>query len=255
MTLSTLHQPAPQGLHVAIIMDGNGRWAQRRGQPRVEGHRAGAEAVRRTVEGAPALGIGTLTLYAFSTENWKRPRHEVNALMRLFRRHLAGETPECVEKGVRIKVVGRRDRLDSALLSAIEESEAVTAACSRLRLRIAVDYSAQDAILRAFTRVRTSGPLQREDLARAIAEATHDAPATPEVDLLIRTGAELRLSDLLGWDSSYAELVFSEKMWPDFGTEDLRSALEDFRRRQRRFGALPLEELHPVAVARHNGVG
>jgi undecaprenyl diphosphate synthase len=117
-----------KGLHVAIIMDGNGRWAQRRGKPRVEGHRAGARAVRRSIEAAPALGIGTLTLYAFSTENWKRPPHEVNALMTLFRRHLASETPQCVEKGIRLKVVGRRDRLDAALLAAIEEAEKATAA-------------------------------------------------------------------------------------------------------------------------------
>jgi undecaprenyl diphosphate synthase len=259
MTLSTLHQAAPHGLHVAIIMDGNGRWAQRRGQPRVEGHRAGSEAVHRIVKAAPALGIGTLTLYAFSTENWKRPRHEVNALMRLFRRHLTSETPQCVEKGIRIKVVGRRDRLDPALVAAIEEAEKATARCSRLRLRIAVDYSAQDAILRAIAMVRTQGPLRREDIAQAIAEATHDAPATPEVDLLVRTGAELRLSDLLGWDSSYAELVFSERMWPDFDSEDLRSAVEDFRSRQRRFGGLapnaPRELRPALGVVRRNGVG
>jgi undecaprenyl diphosphate synthase len=242
-------------LHVAIIMDGNGRWAQWRGQPRREGHRAGALAVRRTVEAAPALGIGTLTLYAFSTENWKRPRHEVSALMRLFGRHLASETPRCAEKGIRLKVVGRRDRLDAALLAAIEESERATAAGARLWLRIAVDYSAQDAILRAVSQVRPGGPLQREDLARAISVVTHDAPATPDVDLLIRTGAELRLSDLLGWDSGYAELLFSEKMWPDFGGEDLRAAVEDFWGRERRFGALPPAALGPITAARVNGVG
>jgi undecaprenyl diphosphate synthase len=219
----------------------------------VEGHRAGAAAVRRTVKAAPAIGIGTLTLYAFSTENWKRPRHEVNALMRLFRRHLAGETPECVRKGIRINVVGRRDRLDPALVSAIEESERATAGCSRLRLRIAVDYSAQDAILRAVARVQPGCTLRREDLARAIAEVTHDAPGTPEVDLLIRTGGELRLSDLLGWDSGYAELVFSDKMWPDFDGEDLKSAVDDFRNRERRFGALPPPALRAVPAAPLNG--
>jgi undecaprenyl diphosphate synthase len=255
MNASTLHIPVARGLHVAIIMDGNGRWAQWRGEPRVEGHRAGAEAVRRTVKAAPALGIGTLTLYAFSTENWKRPRHEVSALMRLFRRHLASETPKCVEKGIRIKVVGRRDRLDASLVEVIEKSEKATAACSRLRLRIAVDYSAQDAILRAVASVGTSRPLRREDLARAIAEVTHDAPGTPEVDLLVRTGGELRLSDLLGWDSGYAELVFSKKMWPDFDGDDLRSAVEDFRSRERRFGALPPDALLPHAAARVHGIG
>jgi undecaprenyl diphosphate synthase len=236
-------------------MDGNGRWAQGRGRQRVEGHLAGAEAVRRTVKAAPALGIGTLTLYAFSTENWKRPRHEVNALMQLFRRHLVSETPQCIEKGIRLKVVGRRDRLDPALVSAIEASEKATEVCSRLRLRIAVDYSAQDAILRAVARVRANRPLHREDLAQAIAEVTHDVPGMPEVDLLIRTGAELRLSDLLGWDSGYAELVFSKKMWPDFDAEDLRSAVEDFWGRERRFGALPPDALRPIEVVRRNGVG
>jgi undecaprenyl diphosphate synthase len=234
-------------------MDGNGRWAQWRGRPRGEGHRAGAEAVRRTVKAAPAIGIGTLTLYAFSTENWKRPRHEVNALMGLFRRHLANETPQCVEKGIRINVVGRRDRLEPSLVSVIEESERVTAACSRLHLRIAVDYSAQDAILRAVARIGPGRTLRREDLARAIAEVTHDAPGTPDVDLLIRTGGELRLSDLLGWDSGYAELLFSKKMWPDFDGEDLRSAVDDFRNRERRFGALPPDTLQPVPVAPLNG--
>jgi len=254
MDPSTLQPTAGRGLHVAVIMDGNGRWARRRGRPRVEGHRAGAEAVRRTVEAAPALGIGTLTLYAFSTENWKRPRHEVNALMRLFRRHLTGETPRCVEKGIRIKVVGRRDRLGAALVAAIEESEKATAACSRLRLRIAVDYSAQDAILRAVEKVRAARPLRREDLARAIAEVTHDAPDAPEVDLLIRTGAELRLSDLLGWDSGYAELVFSKTMWPDFDGEELRSAVEDYWGRERRFGALPPGDSRQLTAATLNGV-
>jgi undecaprenyl diphosphate synthase len=240
-------------LHVAIIMDGNGRWAQRRGKPRVEGHRAGARAVRRSIEAAPALGIGTLTLYAFSTENWKRPQHEVNALMTLFRRHLASETPQCVEKGIRLKVVGRRDRLDTALVAAIEQAERATAAGSRLRLRIAVDYSAQDAVLRAVTKVRASRLRRREELAQAIAEAIYDAPGTPQVDLLIRTGAELRLSDLLGWDSGYAELIFSEKMWPDFDGEDLRAAVEEFWGRERRFGALPPSGLRQTAAARLNG--
>jgi undecaprenyl diphosphate synthase len=242
-----------KGLHVAIIMDGNGRWAQRRGKPRVEGHRAGARAVRRSIEAAPALGIGTLTLYAFSTENWKRPPHEVNALMTLFRRHLASETPQCVEKGIRLKVVGRRDRLDAALLAAIEEAEKATAAGSRLLLRIAVDYSAQDAVLRAVAKVRTGRPPRREDLARAIAEVIYDAPGTPEVDLLIRTGAELRLSDLLGWDSGYAELIFSEKMWPDFDGEDLRAAVEDYLGRERRFGALSPGGIRQVAAGSLNG--
>jgi undecaprenyl diphosphate synthase len=253
MTSSTSHTASAKDLHVAIIMDGNGRWAQRRGEPRVEGHRAGARAVRRSIEAAPALGIGTLTLYAFSTENWKRPPHEISALMTLFRRHLISETPQCVEKGIRLKVVGRRDRLDAALVAAIEDAEQATAACSRLRLRIAVDYSAQDAVLRAVAKVRPSRPPRREDLAQAIAEVIYDAPGTPQVDLLIRTGAELRLSDLLGWDSGYAELIFSEKMWPDFDGEDLRGAVEEFWGRERRFGALPPSDWRQAAAGSLNG--
>ncbi|MEX2303950.1 MAG: polyprenyl diphosphate synthase [Bryobacterales bacterium] len=244
----------PKGLHAAIIMDGNGRWAELRGRPRVEGHRAGAAAVRRTVEAAPGLGIGTLTLYAFSTENWKRPPHEVNALMRLFRNHLLSETPECVEKGIRIRVVGRRDRLDPSLVAAIAEAEKATASGSKLYMRLAVDYSAQDAMLRAAAKLRPGPRLNRDDFARAIAEVIHDAPGTPEIDLLIRTGGELRLSDLFGWDSGYAELVFSDTMWPDFDGNDLRAAVEEFRGRKRRFGALPQEDARQIEAARRNGV-
>jgi undecaprenyl diphosphate synthase len=244
----------PKGLHAAIIMDGNGRWAELRGRPRVEGHRAGAAAVRRMVEAAPGLGIGTLTLYAFSTENWNRPPHEVNALMRLFRNHLLSETPECVEKGIRIRVVGRRDRLESSLVAAIAEAERMTASGSKLHLRLAVDYSARDAILRAVSTVRPGPHFNRGDMARAIAEAIHDAPGTPEVDLLIRTGGELRLSDLFGWDSGYAELVFSDVMWPDFDGGDLSAAVKEFWGRERRFGALPCEEPRQIEATGRNGV-
>ncbi len=254
MIQSSLHQAILEGLHAAIIMDGNGRWAELRGKPRVEGHRAGAAAVRRTVEAASGLGIGTLTLYAFSTENWKRPAHEVGALMRLFGEYLASETVECVEKGIRIRVVGRRDRLDASLVAAIVAAEHATAAGTKLCLRLAVDYSAQDAILRAVARVRPGRRFSREDMARAIAEVIHDAPDVPEIDLLIRTGGEQRLSDLFGWDSGYAELVFSKTMWPDFGEDDLRSAVAEFRTRERRFGALPTEDLRQIEAARLNGV-
>jgi undecaprenyl diphosphate synthase len=252
MIQSSLYASSPKGLHVAVIMDGNGRWAELRGKARVEGHRAGAAAVRRTIEAAPALGIGTLTLYAFSTENWKRPPQEVNALMRLFGLHLARETPECVEKGIRIRVVGRRDRLGPSLVAAIAEAENATAPGSKLNVRLAVDYSAQDAILRGVARLRPGSEFHREDLARAIAEAISDAPGTPEIDLLIRTGGELRLSDLFGWDSGYAELVFSKTMWPDFDGDDLRAAVEEFRSRERRFGALPPSELRQVGAVRLN---
>ncbi len=200
-------------LHVAIVMDGNGRWAVRRGLPRVAGHRAGAEAVRRTVEAAPGLGVAALTLYAFSADNWKRPSHEVAALMRLFARYLRTETPRLVEKGVRLEVVGRRDRLPSPLVAAIVAAERATAAGTRLRLRLAVDYSSRWAI--------AAGAL------------------LPDVDLLIRTGGEHRLSDFLLWECAYAELHFIPIMWPDFGAAELAAGVAEFQARERRFGALP----------------
>ena len=199
-------------LHVAIIMDGNGRWATRRGLPRAAGHRAGADAVRRVVEAAPDLGITALTLYAFSADNWKRPPGEVAILMRLFARHLHTETPRLAAEGARLTIVGRRDRLPAPLVAAIEAAEAATAAGSRLHLRIAIDYSARAAIR-----------------AGAI---------LPDVDLLIRTAGEQRLSDFLLWECAYAELWFTDRMWPDFGAADLAVAVRDFAARERRFGGL-----------------
>jgi undecaprenyl diphosphate synthase len=225
-------------LHVAIIMDGNGRWAQARGRPRAFGHRAGAQAVRRTVEAARRLGLGTLTLYAFSSDNWQRPPREVAALMRLFRAYLAGETVRCVENGIRLQVIGRRDRLPAALRAAIEAAEAATAHCDAMRLRVAVDYSARDALVQAAARLRGAEPT-REAFARRLAEVLHDPLPLPEVDLLIRTGGEQRVSDFLLWEIAYAELYFTPRMWPDFGAADLEAALRDFRTRERRFGRLP----------------
>ncbi|MGH7569623.1 MAG: undecaprenyl diphosphate synthase family protein, partial [Gemmatimonadales bacterium] len=183
------------------------------GLPRAAGHRAGAQAVRRTVETAPDLGIGALTLFAFSADNWKRPPSEVATLMRLFTRHLRTETPNLVTNGVRLTVVGRQDRLPPTLVTAIAAAEATTAAGDRLHLRLAVDYSARDAI--------------------------RHGQILPDVDLLIRTGGEQRLSDFLLWESAYAELVFTEVMWPDFAGGDLAAAVGEFRRRERRFGGLP----------------
>ena len=205
--------PQSSSLHVAMVMDGNGRWATRRGLPRVAGHRAGAEAVRRSVEAAPGLGIAALTLYAFSVDNWKRPPGEVSALMRLFARYLRTETPRLLGNGVRLEVVGRRERLPSPLVAAIHAAERATADGTRLRLRLAVDYSSRWAI-------------------RA-------AAILPDVDLLIRTGGEQRLSDFLLWECAYAELYFSDTMWPDFGAAELAAAVAEFRARERRFGGLP----------------
>jgi undecaprenyl diphosphate synthase len=223
------------GLHVAVIMDGNGRWATRRGLPRTTGHRAGAKALRRIVGLAPGLGIKVLTVYAFSSDNWKRPTHEVAFLMNLFRRFLQGESAECAKEGVRINVIGRRDRLDPALVSVLEEAEALTSPGETLLLRIAVDYSSRDAIMHAGSD-RAAGT--REFFQRRLARTVGCVAGAPDVDLLIRTGAERRLSDFLLWESAYAELYFSDTMWPDFGEGELVQALGDFAGRDRRFGGL-----------------
>jgi undecaprenyl diphosphate synthase len=221
-------------------MDGNGRWATARGLPRTAGHRAGADAVRRSVEAAAELGIGTLTLYAFSSDNWKRPAAEVSCLMRLFGVYLRAEREKCIRNGIRLEVIGRRERLDPVLVQMVEETERATAACRTLHLRIAVDYSARDSILRAASLLNGHN-LTREHFSRLLGNV-------PDVDLLIRTGGERRLSDFLLWESAYAELMFTPRMWPDFGRADLEAALEDFTRRERRFGAVPQSD-NAAAIA------
>ena len=220
-------------LHVAIIMDGNGRWAARRSLPRTAGHRAGADAVRRVVEAAPGLGITTLTLFAFSSDNWRRPRDEVAALMSLLRRYLQAELARLVDNDVRLTVIGRRDRLPDGLGNAIADAERRSAAGTRLHLRIAIDYSARDAIAHAAAAWRLERPPSREEFSRLLAGDAHR-----DVDLLIRTSGEKRLSDFLIWETAYAELCFVDTLWPDFGADDLRLALADFHRRERRFGGL-----------------
>jgi undecaprenyl diphosphate synthase len=223
-------------LHVAIIMDGNGRWAQRRGMPRSAGHVHGAKAVNGIVESAARAEIRTLTLYAFSSDNWGRPSLEVDALMRLLQRYLTTETRQCIEQSIRINVIGRRDRLRPSLVRAIENSERLTAGCSRMHLRIAIDYSSQHSILEAARRAPREGGLSIEKFADLLAHVEHSVADTGAVDLLIRTGGEQRLSDFLLWDCAYAELYFTDRLWPDFGEEELRAALADYARRQRRFG-------------------
>jgi undecaprenyl diphosphate synthase len=229
----------PAGIHVGIIMDGNGRWATRQGRSRAAGHRAGADVVRRMVEAAPDLGIGTLTLFAFSADNWKRPEREVKWLMRLFSEYLRAEAAHCVAEGVRLTVLGRRDRLSQGLLETIDFVEAATASGTRLLLRLAIDYSSRDAILRAAQCVTPGTVLSRESFGRLLAIVDHGTPAAAPVDLLIRTGGERRLSDFLLWECAYAELCFVPTMWPEFGPDHLREAVADFHRRERRFGALP----------------
>ncbi|HEX8458218.1 MAG TPA: di-trans,poly-cis-decaprenylcistransferase [Pyrinomonadaceae bacterium] len=232
------------GLHVAIIMDGNGRWARARGLARTAGHRAGAQVVRRVVEAAPACGIGTLTLYAFSSDNWGRPSREVSLLMRLLKHYLSAETERLVKHGVRLSVVGRRDRLSLPLRAAIETAERKTASGRALRLRLAVDYSAREAILRAAkvltSERRSSSTVTREEFASVLGRALNDDAPARDVDLLIRTGGEQRVSDFLLWESAYAELYFTRRMWPDFTADDLASAVAEFHGRERRFGGVPL---------------
>jgi undecaprenyl diphosphate synthase len=228
-------------LHVGIIMDGNGRWATRRRLSRLRGHEAGVEAIRRVVEAAPKQGVGTLTLYAFSSDNWRRPKAEVSALMSLLRFYLASEVESLVRNGVRLTVIGRRDRLPAGIADAIGRAEAATASGDVLHLRIAVDYSARDAILNAAAKAASTGHLTRENFSDLV---TGEA-GLRDVDLIIRTSGEKRLSDFLLWEGAYAELHFTETMWPDFGEEDLREALVSLHGRERRFGGLQPEMLEP----------
>ena len=201
-------------------MDGNGRWAERRGKLRIEGHRAGAEALRRIVETAPRLNISVLTVYAFSADNWKRPPEEVEALMWLLACYFEKESARLRDSGVKTTVFGRRDRLPPALLAAVDLAETRTRHCTQLHFRLAVDYSARAAILEA-----------------AKDDQSFFDQALP-VDLLIRTGGEQRLSDFLLWESAYAELIFSKKMWPEFTPSDLRAAVNEYHHRDRRFGGV-----------------
>jgi undecaprenyl diphosphate synthase len=227
------------GLHVAIIMDGNGRWAARRGLPRVAGHRAGLTAARRTVEHADAIGIHCLTLYAFSSDNWRRPAAEVERIFWLLRAFLRLETEGLRQRGARLSVIGRRDRMPRAALGAIERAEEVTAGGRGLHLRVAIDYSSREEIARAACDAVGRGDeklLGPERMRAAMTSAL--SRESGDVDLLIRTGGEKRLSDFLLWECAYAELFFTDRMWPEFGERDLDAALEEFGRRERRFGAV-----------------
>ncbi|HLZ04193.1 MAG TPA: di-trans,poly-cis-decaprenylcistransferase [Bradyrhizobium sp.] len=229
-------------LHVGIIMDGNGRWATRRGLSRLRGHEAGVEAIRRVVEAAPDQGVGTLTLYAFSTDNWRRPKAEVAALMALLRFYLANEVESLAKNGVRLKVIGRRDRLPDGIAASIARAEEATARGETLNLRIAVDYSSRDAILNAAAKLAGITEPTRELFSQLV---TGEA-GLRDVDLIIRTSGEKRLSDFLLWEGAYAELYFTERMWPEFDADNLAAALASFHRRERRFGGLASPPLEPV---------
>jgi undecaprenyl diphosphate synthase len=224
--------------HVAINMDGNGRWALLRGRPREEGHVAGAAAVRRTVESAPALGITTLTVYAFSSDNWRRPRGEVDNLMFLLQKYLDSECSHLTDRGVRFSVIGRRDRIPDSLRRSIAHVEERTSEGTSLHLRVAIDYSARAALLAAAGRLAKGVPPTRQAFERSLFEAMHAPSGTRDVDLLIRTGGEQRLSDFLLWESAYAELYFTDVLWPDFDEADLAAAVQAFGARDRRYGGV-----------------
>ncbi|HEV8497362.1 MAG TPA: di-trans,poly-cis-decaprenylcistransferase [Gemmatimonadaceae bacterium] len=228
------------GTHVGIIMDGNGRWAAARGLPRTAGHRAGVRAARKIVEAATRSSVSTVTLYAFSSDNWSRPTPEVGALMRLLRRSLLTESKRCVENGVRLSIVGRRDRLPASLVVAIQEAEALTAHGRNLHLRVAIDYSARESIMQAAT-LAGNEPMSRERFSRLLAQVNHDPFPIRDVDLLIRTGGEQRLSDFLLWECAYAEFYFTRCMWPEFTEHEFLVALSEFELRERRFGGVPAQ--------------
>jgi undecaprenyl diphosphate synthase len=228
-------------LHVAIICDGNGRWGTAQGLPRSAGHQAGAEAARKVIECAPRLGIHTLTLFALSSANWKRPSIEINAILRILNDYLIAETERCLDVGVRLSIIGRRDRVPCGLREAIAQAERLTAAGKRLHLRLAIDYSARHAIYQAASRFYKVTNLSSESFADVLSELQRGG--STDVDLLIRTGGEQRLSDFLLWECAFAEFVFLEKRWPDFTPADLRKAVLEFEKRERTRGALPIDSM------------
>lgn len=239
-SLQTKSDDGPPPRHVAIIMDGNGRWAAARSLPRIEGHRQGAASVRRCVEAAIGLGIDYLTLFGFSSENWRRPETEISGLMGLLRLYLKNEVRELDENGVRLSFIGDRTRLASDIVTMIDDAEAETAANTRLVLTIALSYGARDEIAAATRRIAqavAAGELDINDIDPSIVSRHLFTADMPDPDLLIRTSGEKRLSNFLLWQAAYTEFVFVDTLWPDFSADDLAAAIADFRRRERRFGA------------------
>jgi undecaprenyl diphosphate synthase len=230
--------PTPQ--HVAIIMDGNGRWARQRSKPRTFGHAAGVEALRRTVEAAGDLGVRYLTVFGFSTENWRRPAEEINALFDLLRLYVARDLDKLVREGVRVRVIGERAGLQDDIAGIIENAEQRTRHHSKLTLTIAFNYGGQDEIVRAARKLAlgaAAGRIDAQSIDAAMFAQQLDAGDLPALDLLIRTSGEHRLSNFMLWQSAYAELVFVDVLWPDFDRAALAGAIAEFQRRERRFGA------------------
>lgn len=233
-------QPAPPPVHVAIIMDGNGRWAKARGLPRAAGHKRGAEAVRTAVEAAIDLGVSYLTLYGFSSENWKRPLEEVGALMALLRLYLRSEIADLHRNGVRLRVIGDRARLDKDIVALIEDGEALTKDNRRLTLVLALSYGGRQEIAIAARRLAeevAAGRLAPDQIDEAAVARNLFTADIPDPDLLIRTSGEMRVSNFLLWQTAYAEMVFTETLWPDFSPQDLAAAVSAYQRRERRYGA------------------
>jgi undecaprenyl diphosphate synthase len=231
--------PKTPYLHVAIICDGNGRWAASRGMARAVGHRAGAAAARSIIACAPHLGIHTLTLFTLSSANWKRPEGEVTAILQLLATYLHNETARCRDEGIRLSIIGRRDRLPKDLQEKIVEAEGLTVKGERLHLRLAVDYSARHSLFQAASKFYKVTELSTEAFGGVLAELQRGG--STDVDLMIRTGGEQRLSDFLLWECAFAEFVFLEKRWPDFTPADLRNAVKEFESRERTRGSLPGE--------------
>jgi len=243
-TAVRVESPAPDAnvtpRHVAIIMDGNGRWAKARGLPRTVGHREGAEALRRVVRASAEFGVDYLTVFGFSSENWKRPAAEVTDLMGLLRLYLRKEIEEIHREGVRLRVIGDRERLSSDIIRLIEDAEARTAGNRRLNLTVALSYGGRAEIVRAAQQLAQAvqaGSLDPEDIDESAFQRHLFTADIPDPDLVIRTSGEKRISNFLLWQSAYAEYVFMDKLWPDFAGEDLKAAIVEFGGRKRRYGA------------------
>jgi len=237
--IAVRQRPGPQ--HVAIIMDGNGRWAQARGLPRIMGHRAGMEAVRRVVRAAPGLDIKYLTLFAFSTENWRRPRLEVEGLFALLREYVEKETSELKAQGVRVRFLGERENLPQVARRVIERCEEETKGCTRLMLNIALNYGGRAEIVRAARSLAfrvAAGTLEPGAITADLLAEELYTRGMPDPDLLIRTSGEMRLSNFLLWQLAYTELYFTEVLWPDFTQDHLAQAVAAYRKRERRFGGI-----------------
>ena len=232
---------ADTGQHVAIIMDGNGRWAEQRGQPRLVGHHAGAKRIREIVEACPAVGVKYLTIFAFSTENWKRTQSEVSGLMRLFKRYIRRESQNLVDDGVRVRFIGDRINLNEQLIRTMDELELVTAHNKRVNLTIALNYGGRDEVTRAVQRLAREIEQQRltaKEVSAKVLAGFLDTHFLPDPDLVIRTSGEARISNFLLWQSAYAEYEFIETLWPDFNSQEFSQLVLKFRTRERRFGAV-----------------